>query len=143
MTLPSSGQISFGDIDNEIGAANQSLSMSWLDTVTKTSVGGSVVALNDLNDLHGLTYYQNNVWNANCNNGNAYSTPNCNCGDQNCNNCVNCNAINCSGGDSQAYLQPNCNCYQTNGLNCTFNCTTNTVSFNCNCNCTFCACACW
>jgi hypothetical protein len=136
MTLPASGQIAFSDINTEVGSASgYSSSMSWILSNAKTTVGGSVNVIADMNDLHGLTYYLNDNQ-GNCNNSQA-SDCNCNCGDHNCGQCVNCTAVNCVVQDSQAYLQPNCNCA------CTYNCTHSATSINCNCNCSLvCACAC-
>jgi hypothetical protein len=136
MTLPSSGQIGFSDLNTETGQpAGYSASMSWVNSNAKTTIGGSTGVITDMNTMHGLAYYQNNTT-GNCANGNC--TSNCNCGDHNCSNCLISGTVNCANCDSQSYLQPNCNC------NCTYNCTTSQTSINCNCNCSFiCACACW
>lgn len=136
MTLPSSGQIGFSDLNTETGQpAGYSASLQWVNANAKTSVGGGVNVISDMNSMHNLTYYQSNNY-GNCNNGNQVNC-NCNCGNINCNNCTNCNAINCANCDTQSYLQPNCNCA------CTYNCNVNSTSYNCNCDCWVCACACW
>jgi hypothetical protein len=136
MTLPSSGQLAFSDIEAEVGTSGQ-LGMDWVINNTHLSAGSGTGGFTDMNTLHGLAWFQSNNY-GNCN-GSNYGDCNCNCGNIQCNNCVNCTAINCANCDSRAWLQPNCNC------NCTYNCTNSQTSYNCNCNCDcfVCACACW
>ena len=135
MTLPSSGQISFSDLNSETGQPpGYSASMNWVKSNGKTAVNGSVNVINDMNTMHNLAYYQNNNY-GNCNNGNC--TSNCNCGNKNCSNCLISGAINCANCDGQSFLQPNCNCA------CTYNCNTTGTTINCDCDCWICACACW
>lgn len=142
MTLPASGQISFGNILNEIGRGASQIDMGFIRGITKGNPS-------DLNSYHGLTYYQKN--NAeNCNNGNcsfgdcSYYGDNCftNC---NCNpdgtmanfvapfsgvvNCYGAQCVNCTNCDGQAYIQGNCNCA------CAYNCNKDQFKFNCDCNC--------
>lgn len=130
-------QIAISDIDAEIGNYGgnpywHQFDLNWLRSNGRTTVGAAS-GYSDMNNAHDKTWYSNNRWGANCNNGNQVHC-NCNCGNKNCTNCTNCNAINCPNCDGTTkYLQPNCNCAPT------FNCNVNSVSYNCDCNCF----ACW
>jgi hypothetical protein len=128
MTLPSSGQIGFSDIEIEVGiAVGSTLDMAWVRSNSKGNI-------TNMDALHGLAWYQRNV-DGNCNNGNCPN--NCNCGNINCGNCIITGGVNCTNCDGQAFLQSNCNCA------CAYNCTTEQTSYNCNCDCSWiCACAC-
>lgn len=135
MTLPTSGEISHNQVNIEVGnTSGTNLGMDWIKSVAKTSVGGSTGVIDDLNSLHGLTYYQNNTQ-GNCDNGNC-TTGQGNCGDHNCVNCINVALENCRNCDSQSYLQPYTNCDPV------YNCTSTQVSLNCNCDCSW-WCPCW
>lgn len=140
MTLPTgSDKIKYSDVDTEIGAAaNQSLSMSWIRSNSKTAVGSAAGTIHKLGDVHGFKYYNNtNGQLGVCNNTNC-TNPNCGGGNIQCDNCSNV-AINCATADTQDWLQPNCNC------DCTFNCDQSqnqAYNCNCNCDCLVCACAC-
>ena len=73
MTLPSSGQISFSDLNSETGQPpGYSASMAWVKANAKTAVNGSVNVIDDMNTMHNLAYYQSNNY-GNCNNGNCTS----------------------------------------------------------------------
>jgi hypothetical protein len=139
-TTPVSGQIALSDVNVQVaevvGASwnnPHQIGLDWVKGATKTTVGGSVNVVSDLNSVHDKDYYSNNM-RGNCNNSNVGNC-NCNCGNKNCTNCTNCNAINCADCDAGVnYLQPNCNC------NCTYNCNVNSVSYNCDCDCFVCNC---
>lgn len=139
MTTPNWGaQIAISDVNVEIGNYGgdpywRQLGLNWCSANGRTTVG-TASGFTDMNNAHAKKYYQNNLWGANCNNGNQVHC-NCNCGNKNCTNCTNCNAINCANCDGQKYLQADCNCAPT------FNCNVNSVSFNCDCDCF--ACNCW
>lgn len=122
MTLPASGPISVGAINVEIGQTSTfTEDLSFLNGLLLTPASSP-----NLGAFYSKAYFQNNTQ-GNCNNGNC--SFNCNCGNIQCTNCTNCNAINCANCQPQAYLQTNCNCA------CTYNCSTNQVSYNCNCAC--------
>lgn len=134
MTLQASGQISFDNVNTEVGNTSGTLiGMDWIRSVAKSTVGGST-GVSDMNTLHDKAYYQNNV-SGNCNNGNC-AVGSANCGNINCINCQIAPLANCLNCDTQKYLQPNCNC------NPTYNCTQSQVSYNCNCDCEI-WCPCW
>jgi hypothetical protein len=84
-------------------------------------------------------YYNNDLINSNCNNGNCLNcTGNTNCGNISGDNCSTTPLADCIVPDTRAWLQTNCNCA------CSFNCDQITYSHNCNCACPWiCACACW
>lgn len=131
MTLQSSGQISFSDINNEMGiGSNYSSSLSFLNDNIRPNERPGTPAMDA---FFGKAWFQRNI-DGNCNNGNCAT--NCNCGNINCNNCTITGTVNCTNCDGQPYLQSNCNCA------CTYNCSTGTVSYACNCACSFCACYC-
>jgi len=134
MTTPAFGQpISINSINAEIGNGTNQLGLNWVKANTRTTRGGAVNVISDMDNTHAKGY-EASTTEGNCNNGNCTES-NCNCGNVNCPNCLNCNAINCVNCDgSTNYLQPNCNC------NCTYNCTQNTHSINCNCDCFVCNC---
>ena len=122
MTLPSSGPISIGAVSVEIGqSATFTDDLSFLNGLLLTPANPA-----NLGAFYSQAYFQNTTQ-GNCNNGNC--SYNCNCGNIQCTNCTNCNAINCANCQPQSYLQTNCNCA------CTYNCSTNQVSYNCNCAC--------
>jgi len=124
MTLQADGQISFSDINVEIGqAATYSSDLNFLNGLI---VSGQRPAVKDLTEFYSKAYFQNNTA-GNCNNGNC--TSNCNCGNIQCNNCLISGTVNCTNCDSQSWLQSNCNCA------CTYNCNTSQTSYNCNCAC--------
>jgi hypothetical protein len=120
-------------------------------------VSGGTVAIANSNLLHYLTsnncsdcsdppnvplgwaYYNNDIRNSNCSNGNCVNcTTDCNCGNIGPTNCSTTPLADCIVADSRAWLQNNCNCA------CSFNCDQVTYSYNCNCACPWiCACACW
>jgi hypothetical protein len=135
MTLPTSGTITYNDVNIEVGnASGTKLGMDWIRSVSKSTIGGATGAFSDLNSLHGKSYYKNNTM-GNCNNGNC-TTGQGNCGDHNCVNCYNSTLADCVNCDTQKYLQPYSNCDPT------YNCTSNQVSVNCNCDCSI-WCPCW
>jgi hypothetical protein len=122
MTLPASGPISIGAVSVEIGqSATFTDDLSFLNGLLLTPA-----AQPNLSAFYSQAYFQNTTQGV-CNNGNC--SYNCNCGNIQCTNCTNCNAINCANCQPQSYLQTNCNCA------CTYNCSTNQVSYNCNCAC--------
>jgi hypothetical protein len=122
MTLPASGPISIGAVSVEIGqSATFTDDLSFLNGLLLTPAANP-----NLGAFYSQAYFQNTTQGV-CNNGNC--SYNCNCGNIQCTNCTNCNAINCANCQPQAYLQTNCNCA------CTYNCSTNQVSYNCNCAC--------
>jgi hypothetical protein len=126
MTLPSSGAISFSNINTELAlAATYSSNLYFLNSFILPALAP---ANPNMSAFYGLTYYQNTNQ-GNCNNGNT-SNCNCNCGNIQCNNCTNCNAINCANCQTQKYLQTGTNCTA-----CTYNCNVNATSYNCNCAC--------
>jgi len=131
MTLQSGGQISFSDINNEMGiGSNYSSSLGFLnDNIRPNERPGTP----SMDAFFGKSWFQRNI-DGNCDNGNC--STNCNCGNINCNNCTIAGGVNCSNCDQQPFLQSNCNCA------CAYNCNTNTVSYACNCACTVCACYC-
>ena len=122
MTLPSSGPIGIADVNVEIGqSATFTEDLGFLNGLLLAPASSP-----NLGAFYSKAYFQDTMA-GNCNNGNcAY---NCNCGNIQCTNCTNCNNINCANCQPQAYLQTNCNCA------CTYNCSTNPVSYNCNCAC--------
>ena len=124
MTLPSSGQLSFSDINVEIG--QPSTFSSDLQFLNNQIVPPQRPATPAMNNFYNLNWFQNNTQ-GNCSNGNC--TSNCNCGNIQCNNCLISGGVNCTNCDAQNWLQTNCNCA------CTYNCTTSETSFNCNCAC--------
>jgi hypothetical protein len=129
MTLPSSGAISFNDVNSKIGQSPTfSSSLQFLNNQIVPTQRPATPAMNN---FYSKNWFQNNTQ-GNCNNGNC--TSNCNCGNIQCNNCLISGGVNCTNCDAQNWLQTNCNCA------CTYNCTTQVTSFNCNCNC---ACACF
>jgi len=131
MTLPASGQISFTDVNVEIGqSSTYSSDLNFLNGLILSSQRPESP---NMTGFYSKAYFQNNN-NGNCNNGNC--TSDCNCGNINCSNCLISGTVDCSNCDTQNWLQNNCNC------NCTYNCTTSTVSYNCNCACTDCS-NCW
>jgi len=137
MTLPATGAISISAINTEVGRpSTYTTDMSWIKANAKNTINGATGVINDFNSLHDKAWYANNTA-GNCDNGNC-ATGSGNCGDTNCINCYNTalgNCTNCDGATS--FLQPNCNCA------CTYNCTSNQVSYNCACQCPIvCACAC-
>ena len=76
MTLPSSGSISFSDLNAETGSPpGYSASLSWINANAKTSVGGGTGDVTSLGQIYNFAYYQSNNY-GNCNNGNEV---NCNC----------------------------------------------------------------
>ena len=125
MTLPSSGQISFSDVNSKIGQSPTfSSSLQFLNNQivpTQRPVNPA------MNNFYSKDYFQNNTQ-GNCNNGNC--TSNCNCGNIQCNNCLITGTVNCTNCDTQNWLQTNCNCVST-----PYNCTTSETSYNCNCAC--------
>jgi len=126
MTLPSSGAISFSNINTELALpTTYSSSLSFLNGFILPTLQP---AAPNMSAFYGLTYYRNTNQGA-CNNGNQ-SNCNCNCGNIQCNNCTNCNNINCANCQSQSYLQTGTNCTA-----CTYNCNVNATSYNCNCAC--------
>ena len=83
-------------------------------------------------------YYNNDVRNSNCSNGNCANCSGSDCGNIGGDNCTTTPLADCIVTDSRAWLQKNCNCA------CTFNCDQVLYSHNCNCACPWiCACACW
>ena len=135
MTLPVSGDITYDQVNVEVGNASAtSLGMDWIRGVAKTTIGGPTGVISDMNSLRGLTYYTNDTM-GNCDNGNC-ATGSGNCGNINCTNCYNSTLGNCRNCDTQNYLQPYANC------NPTYNCNSNQVSYNCNCDCSI-FCPCW
>ncbi len=124
MTLPSSGQISFSDVNSKIGQSPSfSSSLQFLNNQIVPTQRPATPAMNN---FYSKNWFQNNTQ-GNCNNGNC--TSNCNCGNIQCNNCLISGSVNCTNCDAQNWLQTNCNCA------CTYNCTTAETSFNCNCAC--------
>ena len=124
MTLPSSGQISFSDVNSKIGQSPSfSSSLQFLNNQIVPTQRPATPAMNN---FYSKDWFQNNTQ-GNCNNGNC--TSNCNCGNIQCNNCLISGSVNCTNCDAQNWLQTNCNCA------CTYNCTTAETSFNCNCAC--------
>lgn len=132
MTLPTTGRITVGDINVEVGLARSYTSkLTFLNNKIKSS---QRPVTPHMAGFYGKAYYQRTM-DGNCtNNGaNCDYNCNCNCGNIQCNNCANCTTVNCANCDTQAWLQTNCNC------NCTYNCNSNQNCYSYNCNC---ACAC-
>lgn len=135
MTLPSSGPLSFLDIQTEVtsgAVANTvySSSLNWINENSKGlfTPGGSTA----MNVLYGTAFFKNTTQ-GNCNNGNCSGFANC--GNINCRNCEVTGTINCVNCDDKSYFQNNCNCVAA------YNCNANQTSYNCNCDCA-CDCAC-
>ena len=131
MTLPSSGPIDVGSIEQLVsGSSGYQSSLSWLKSNTKDGI-------TDLGSTHGRNWYKSTTG-GNCNT-NPVPTGATSSGNIQCTNC-SLSTVNCVNCDSRAWLQADCNCA------CTYNCTTNqdqSYDCNCNCNCFICDCACW
>lgn len=130
MTLPSSGQLSISQVNQEIGqSASYSSSLSFLNNLI---VSGQRPAQPNMAGFYSKAYYQRNM-DGNCNNGNCGTASSS--GNKQCQNCTLSALSNCTNCDSQQWLQSDCNCA------CTYNCTQNSnQSYNCDCDC---ACNCF
>lgn len=146
MTLPSSGQISVSQINQEIGQAPTfSSDLNFLNNQILPSIRPGTP---NMAGFYGLSYFlRNTVGNCNgtainnccgnCASGNcpivAPSNCACDCGDAstNCFVCKNCSAINCANCDTRAWLQTgNCNQQPAPTYNCT---STQCYAQACNC----------
>ena len=126
MTIKTSGELGFNNVNAEIGQAETySSDLGWLNGIIVAPQRPP--AQPELGVFYGMAYYQKN--NAgNCNNANAGNC-NCNCGNVQCSASANCQNINCVNCDAQPWLQANCNCA------CTYNCNSNQNCYSYNCNC--------
>jgi hypothetical protein len=165
MTLPTSGPISIGDVNAEVGVSYTTQhGLDWVFEMTRPNVrppasgytpvtivdpvNGGTIDIADSN----LGYYQTSpgtgltgsgagwaYYNNNAWNSNCNNgnCPNCGTSGGNISNCANCTTtpINCTVDDAKAWIQPNCNCA------CSYNCNAITYPRDCNCQCPWiCAC---
>ena len=123
MTLPTSGPISFSQVNTELElGATFSSDLNFLNNQIRIDQRPQIP---NMFAFYGKAYYQRNL-DGNCNNGNcnqSFSSGNIQC--QNCSNA----AINCVNCDTRRWLQVNCNCF-TGQYNCT---SLSNQTYNCNC----------
>lgn len=135
MPIPSSGPISFLDINAQIGNGSNPMSLAWVRDNT-------YFAKKDLASIRGYSWYAAQWSHGLSVRNDSAVTPNCatqcQCSQANpsafnaaLKNCTYTRPSNCNQCTAErAYLQPNCNC----NCNCA-NCQQNYNNCNCNCDC--------